>query len=149
MRELIAHPGLHFWVYQLKGKLTYTHRVPNLLPLKYELHRDEFKGMPEGEEEMYLQRHIDQGGYHVSFSAGFAEEISLVITRVDGQLDMDYHYEQPSGNILTEVIKQDFGPHNPGRALYIQRNTPPTTTLSTKEEGRTRYVLLDGFGFGE
>jgi hypothetical protein len=106
MRSLIAHPGLQFWVYKLQGRLTYTHYVPGQLPRKYTLYGYEFKGMPEGGEGIHRQTMVHRGGIFNSFSAAFVEEMSIVVMRVDGKLDIEYHYKEG----FTEVIYQKSGP---------------------------------------
>jgi hypothetical protein len=62
--------------------------------------------MPERGEGIHPQMMVHRGGISNSFSAAFVEEMSIVIMRVDGKLNIEYHYKEG----FPEVIYQKSGP---------------------------------------
>jgi hypothetical protein len=132
MRELISHPELQFWIYSLEGKLAYTHFIPGQLPRQYLIHKNEFKGLKQTEEGGHLQLMVGQGGTPRSFSTSILE-LSIVVMKVDGTLNMEYHYDRRG---FQKLIFQGFGPwpvETQRAGLFTQH--PRFTDESTAGEG--------------
>jgi hypothetical protein len=106
MRELIALPGLHFWIYKLEGALALTHFILGQLPRRYTISKHDFAGIQEMEEGTHSKMMVDLGGHPKTFSTTLSRELSVVFLRIDGTLDMEYHY----GSDSREVLSDGFGP---------------------------------------
>jgi hypothetical protein len=104
MRELIALPGLHFWIYKLEGVLALEHFIPGQLPRRYTFSKHDFAGIQEMEEGTHSKMMVELGGNPKSYSTTLSRELSVVFLRIDGILHMEYHYGSDSREVLCEGL---------------------------------------------
>jgi hypothetical protein len=101
MRELISHPGIQFWVYQLDGYLEYTTFLPGQLPRTYELSASHFIGVKVKEQGNHLNT---VKGREIHDVAHHASGMRVVFTRNDCT-NIDVRYTRPDGHPLRFSIE--------------------------------------------